>query len=100
MSRHAALHSPRADLTLATALSSVLATIVAVELPCYDLEDTKNFWACTPPVWRSAEFILLAACDAAAVACLSKPRPTESQAHADRIPSLPRNQTRPHGASA
>lgn len=68
VSRHAALHNPRADLTLATALSSVAATIVAIELPCYDLEDVHNFWACTPPVWRQPGFLLLASCDALAVA--------------------------------
>lgn len=74
VSRHAALHSPGADLTLATALSSLIAAVVALELPCYDVAPTasvtSNFWACTPPVWRSPIFFLLAVCDALAVALL------------------------------
>lgn len=41
VSRHAALHSPKADLTLATALSSLAAAVVAIELPCYDLSDLQ-----------------------------------------------------------
>jgi hypothetical protein len=74
VSRHAALHSPGSDLTLATALSSLAAAVVAVELPCYDLKPGTSaradvtFWACTPPVWRTAGFMSLAVCDALAVA--------------------------------
>ena len=68
VSRHAALHSPQSDLTLATALSSLVATVVAIELPCYDLDDAHNFWACTPPVWKTPAFVVLAALDALAVA--------------------------------
>ena len=72
VNRHAALHTPHADLTLATALSSLAAAVVAVEMPCYDINVTssaaKTFWACTPPVWREPAFIFLACCDALAVA--------------------------------
>ena len=74
VSRHAALHSPGADLTLATALSSLVAAVVAVELPCYDVSESERasvettFWACTPPVWRTPGFLGLALCDALAVA--------------------------------
>jgi hypothetical protein len=38
------------------------------QLPCYDLVDEMDFWACTPPVWRTAAFVGLALCDALAVA--------------------------------
>ena len=69
MSRHAALHSPKADLALATGLSSVLAFAAVLALPC-DPQDDKSFWACTPPVWASVAFLGFAACDAACVACL------------------------------
>jgi drug/metabolite transporter (DMT)-like permease len=73
VSRHAALHSPGADLTLATALSSLAAAVVAIELPCYDVTDKAarietTFWACTPPVWHTLGFVALAFCDALAVA--------------------------------
>ena len=80
VNRHAALHRPTADLTLATALSSVLAVIVASNLPCYDndtledagsqLRDTSGqlFWACTPPIWHTVAFLALGVCDAVAVA--------------------------------
>ena len=69
VSRHAALHSPKADLALATVLSSVLAFAAVLALPC-DPQDDKSFWACTPPVWASVAFLGFAACDAACVACL------------------------------
>ena len=36
-------------------------------LPCYDSVDPHNFWACTPPVWRTATFLALAFADAACV---------------------------------
>ena len=70
VNRHAAVHAPKADLTLATALSSLLATVVALYLPaCYDSNDPHDFWECTPPVWRTPAFLSLAAADAIAVAC-------------------------------
>jgi len=68
VNRHAALHQPKAELTLATAFSSLAATVVALYLPCYDTDDAHDFWACTPPMWRTPGFLLLALCDAAAVA--------------------------------
>jgi drug/metabolite transporter (DMT)-like permease len=68
VNRHAALHRPAADVTLATALSSFCATLVALYLPCYDTADRHDFWACSPPVWRSPAFLLLALADAVAVA--------------------------------
>jgi len=68
VNRHAALNAPRAELTLATALSSLAATVFALYLPCYDTSDPHNFWACTPPVWRTPLFLVLAVCDALSVA--------------------------------
>mmetsp|Transcript_49722 Transcript_49722/g.82515 ORF Transcript_49722/g.82515 Transcript_49722/m.82515 type:complete len:348 (+) Transcript_49722:179-1222(+) len=72
VNRHAALHCPQADLTLATALSSLTAAVVAIEMPCYDNAATASqaasFWACTPPLWHTLPFILLAFLDALAVA--------------------------------
>ena len=73
VSRHAAIHKPGCELTLATALSSLVAAMVAMELPCYDISVQQasaeaTFWACTPPVWRTPSFVLLALCDALAVA--------------------------------
>lgn len=68
VNRHAALHAPTAELTLATALSSLGATAVALYLPCYDSDDPHDFWACTPPVWRTYAFLGLALCDALSVA--------------------------------
>ena len=55
VSRHAAIHKPGCELTLATALSSLVAAMVAMELPCYDISVQQasaeaTFWACTPPV--------------------------------------------------
>jgi drug/metabolite transporter (DMT)-like permease len=68
VNRHAALHRPAADVTLATALSSFCAALIALYLPCYDTSDTHDFWACSPPVWRSPGFLFLALADAVAVA--------------------------------
>ena len=47
------MYAPKAELTLATAFSSLAATVVALYLPCYDSYDLHDFWACTPPVWRT-----------------------------------------------
>jgi len=69
VNRHAALRRPNADLTLATALSSFCAAIIALYLPCYDTDDAHDFWACSPPVWRTPSFLALALADAVAVAC-------------------------------
>lgn len=69
VNRHAALHAPRADLTLATGFSTVVAFAAVIALPC-DPADEKSFWACTPPVWRSFAFLSYALADALCVACL------------------------------
>ena len=53
VNRHAAVHAPKAELSLATAFSSLGATVVALYLPCYDTVDAHSFWACTPPMWRT-----------------------------------------------
>ena len=121
VNRHAAIHEPQAQLMLATAVSSLAATVVvratsppahhpqsttqpqpaphrptgahdlpptqppahpirpptrptphrrgqALYLPCYDSDDPHDFWACTPPVWRTGGFFALALCDALSVA--------------------------------
>lgn len=68
VNRHAALYRPAADVTLATALSSFCAALFALYLPCYDTADPHDFWACSPPVWRTPGFLLLALADAVAVA--------------------------------